>query len=93
MATPPVIGTLPGGKLVLFAADVDGKLWYDAQAAPNWTYGGWRSLGDKDLVGGLSVVNLDTAYGSSDATPAARCRPRSSSTAARSRAGPTSALA
>ena len=60
MATPPVIGTLPGGKLVLFAADVDGKLWYDAQAAPNGAYGGWRSLGDRDFVGGFAVVNLDT---------------------------------
>ena len=59
MATPPVAGRLPNGKLVLFAADADGKLWYDAQAAPNGAYAGWRSLGDRDLVGGLTVVSLD----------------------------------
>ena len=60
MATPPVVGTLPAGRLVLFAADADGKLWYNAQATPNGGYGGWRSLGDRDLVGGLAVVSIDT---------------------------------
>ena len=55
MAAPPVAARLPDGTTVLFAVDGDGKLWHLRQASA-----GWRSLGDADLAGQVTVVRVDT---------------------------------
>jgi hypothetical protein len=55
MATPPVAARLSDGTTVLFAVDVDGKLWHLRAAGT-----GWRSLGDADLAGQVTVVRVDT---------------------------------
>jgi hypothetical protein len=55
MASPPVAGRLPDGTTVLFAVDVDGRLWDYRQVGASLF---WRSLGDADLTGGFGVVPL-----------------------------------
>jgi hypothetical protein len=55
MASRPVAAKLSDGTTVLFAVDADGRLWHLRQAAT-----GWRSLGDADLVGPVTVVPIDT---------------------------------
>lgn len=53
MARGPAAGNLADGTTVLFAVDVDGKLWAFARsgAVPYW-----RNLGDQDLVGVPTTV-------------------------------------
>jgi hypothetical protein len=55
MAARPVAANLSDGATVLFATDADGRLWHERQAAA-----GWRSLGDADLAGPVTVVPVDT---------------------------------
>ena len=52
MAAPPATGRLASGVTVLFGVDADGRLWHYRQegASP-----AWRSLGDADLTGGITV--------------------------------------
>lgn len=67
VASPPVAGKLSDGTVVLFALDVDGRLWVYAQSGSS-PY--WRSLGETGLVGpvtvsaaqdGLRIVGIDNA--------------------------------
>ncbi|WKU04328.1 hypothetical protein [Micromonospora sp. HUAS LYJ1] len=53
MAGPPSALTMGNGTNVVFAVDIDGRLWTYRQegAAPLW-----KSLGDADLTGTVSVV-------------------------------------
>lgn len=55
MASRPVAARLADGATVLFAVDVDGRLWHLRQAST-----GWRSLGDADLAGPVTIVPVDT---------------------------------
>lgn len=55
MASPPTAAKLSDGGTVLFAVDVDGRLWHERQAAT-----GWRSLGDAGLTGPVTAVPVDT---------------------------------
>ncbi|PWR06182.1 hypothetical protein DKT68_23225 [Micromonospora acroterricola] len=56
MAAPPVAVTLADGTSVIFAVDVDGRLWHYRQSG---TGASWKSLGDVDLAGGLTAVKID----------------------------------
>ncbi|MEU4530675.1 hypothetical protein AB0F49_20820 [Micromonospora ureilytica] len=56
MAAPPVAVTLADGSSVIFAVDVDGRLWHYRQTG---TGASWKSLGDVDLAGGLATLALD----------------------------------
>ncbi|WP_327040513.1 hypothetical protein OG400_22890 [Micromonospora ureilytica] len=56
MAAPPVAVTLADGSSVIFAVDVDGRLWHYRQTG---TGASWKSLGDVDLAGGLATLGLD----------------------------------
>ncbi|MEO6086134.1 MAG: hypothetical protein ABIQ18_23790 [Umezawaea sp.] len=55
MAAAPTSARLAGGTSVQFAVDADGKLW---AYQPTGSVPFWRNLGDKDLVGGLTVVTV-----------------------------------
>jgi hypothetical protein len=44
VAAAPTIGRLSDGRLVLFGADSDGKLWARLQATANGAYGDWKNL-------------------------------------------------
>ncbi|RQX19331.1 hypothetical protein DDE19_04505 [Micromonospora ureilytica] len=57
MAAPPVAVTLPNGTSVIFGVDVDGRLWHHRQSG---TGASWKSLGDVDLAGSVTVVKVDT---------------------------------
>ncbi|MGC4760046.1 hypothetical protein [Micromonospora trifolii] len=56
MAAPPVAVTLADGSSVIFAVDVDGRLWHYRQTG---TGASWKSLGDVDLAGGVTLVKVD----------------------------------
>jgi hypothetical protein len=49
-------GTLPDGRLVVFAVDADGQLWHRQQIAVNGPYGAWGSLGTVNLTDAPTVV-------------------------------------
>jgi hypothetical protein len=55
MAEPPTLARLPSGASVLFAIDADGRLWHRMQNEY------WRSLGDLNLVGSVTVATVDGA--------------------------------
>ncbi|MEU5962346.1 hypothetical protein ABZ777_14160 [Micromonospora parva] len=57
MVGRPATVTLADGTSVIFAVDVDGRLWHYRQSG---TGASWKSLGDVDLTGGVTVVNVDT---------------------------------
>ncbi|MEV4719122.1 hypothetical protein AB0J94_18175 [Micromonospora noduli] len=57
MVGRPVTVTLADGTSVVFAVDVDGRLWHYRQAGTS----AWKSLGDVDLTGGITLVNVDAA--------------------------------
>ncbi|MFI6241616.1 hypothetical protein ACIBEF_17235 [Micromonospora sp. NPDC050795] len=56
MAAPPVAVTLPNGTSVIFGVDVDGRLWHYRQSG---TGPSWKSLGDVDLAGSVTVVKVE----------------------------------
>jgi hypothetical protein len=49
-------GTLPDGRLVVFAVDADGQLWQRQQITVNGPYGAWGSLGTVNLTDAPTVV-------------------------------------
>ncbi|MFJ8685662.1 hypothetical protein [Micromonospora wenchangensis] len=53
MAGPPSALTLGDGTNVIFAVDIDGRLWNYRQVGASPL---WKSLGDADLTGTVSVV-------------------------------------
>ncbi|MFF5055017.1 hypothetical protein ACFY1S_17725 [Micromonospora sp. NPDC000663] len=57
MVGRPAAVTLADGTSVIFGVDVDGRLWHYRQSA---TGASWKSLGDVDLIGGVTVVKIDT---------------------------------
>ncbi|MGN9813523.1 hypothetical protein ACTMSW_29770 [Micromonospora sp. BQ11] len=59
MAGPPTGVQLGSGTDVLFAVDVDGRLWQYRNLAGTTS---WTSLGDADLVGKITVVKDDLAF-------------------------------
>ncbi|MEJ3749676.1 hypothetical protein WEI85_41255 [Actinomycetes bacterium KLBMP 9797] len=64
MASPPVAVKLSDtdGTTVLFAVDVDGRLWHRRQATVTSPGAGWRSLGDADLTAALTAVQVENGY-------------------------------
>ncbi|MEU8154429.1 hypothetical protein AB0B94_12260 [Micromonospora sp. NPDC048986] len=56
MVGRPATVTLADGTSVIFAVDVDGRLWHYRQSG---TGASWKSLGDVDLTGGVTVVKVD----------------------------------
>jgi hypothetical protein len=56
MTSTATVGTLSDGRLVMFAVDVDGRLWYKQQSTVNGVYGTWQSLGDIDLATAPTVA-------------------------------------
>ncbi|MET7948584.1 hypothetical protein [Micromonospora sp. NPDC005324] len=57
MVGRPATVTLADGTSVIFAVDVDGRLWHYRQTG---TGASWKSLGDVDLSGGVTLVKVDT---------------------------------
>ncbi|MEU8126999.1 hypothetical protein AB0B68_07270 [Micromonospora sp. NPDC049049] len=56
MVGRPASVNLADGTSVLFAVDVDGRLWHYRQTG---TAASWKSLGDVDLTGGVTLVKVD----------------------------------
>ncbi|MFI6241615.1 hypothetical protein ACIBEF_17230 [Micromonospora sp. NPDC050795] len=56
MVGRPATVTLADGTSVIFAVDVDGLLWHYRQTG---TAASWKSLGDVDLTGGVTLVKVD----------------------------------
>ncbi|MEW2147034.1 hypothetical protein AB0869_29910 [Micromonospora vinacea] len=57
MVGRPATVTLDDGTSVIFGVDVDGRLWHYRQTG---TGASWKSLGDVDLTGGVTLVKVDT---------------------------------
>ncbi|GAA3463976.1 tachylectin-related carbohydrate-binding protein [Saccharothrix longispora] len=52
----PVLVRRAGGRLIMFAVDGDGRLWYRQQVSPNGPFGAWRDSGDTGLSTDFTVV-------------------------------------